>query len=179
MNARRAAAGRPLLRSFSAAELDEIVRTTPDIRQIRRLAAEMDNSSAGSLFERWVNRHVFGEQIGAPRTRLRVRSADNPHMEPLWQDRVSDVYYQPDGSVWDAKIYQSGSEIDAAQLDDYRKMEEASFVINADGQRQRVKSINYIFSDRAAAEANKATLHVQGGAEAWFIDDNGLLQHLQ
>lgn len=179
VNARRAAAGRPLLRSFSAAELDEIVRTTPDIRQIRRLAAEMDNSSAGSLFERWVHKYVFDKQIGAPRTRLRVRNADNPHLaEPLWQDRVSDVYYQPDGSVWDAKIYQSGSEIDVAQLDDYRKMEEAGFVINADGQRQRVSSINYIFSDRAAAEANKTTLHVQGGAEAWFIDDKGILRHL-
>ena len=178
VNARRAAAGRPLVRSYSAAELDEIVRTTADIRQIRKLAAQMDNSSAGSLFERWVNQHVFGQQIGAPRTRLRVRSADNPHMEHLWQDRVSDVYHHPDGSVWDAKIYQSGAEIDAAQLDDYRKMEEAGFVINADGQRRQVSSINYIFSDRAAAEANKATLHVQGGAEAWFIDDLGKLQHL-
>lgn len=178
LNARRAAAGRPLIRSYSAAELDEIVRTTPDIRQLRRLAAQMDNSAAGSLFERWVNRHVFGQQVGAPRTRLRVRSADNPHMEHLWQDRVSDVYYRPDGSVWDAKIYQSGAEIDVAQLDDYRKMEEAGFVINADGQRQTISSINYIFSDRAAAAANKSTLHVQGGAEAWFIDDQGILQHL-
>ncbi len=178
VNARRAAAGQPLMRSYSAAELDEIVRTTADIRQIRKLAAQMDNSSAGSLFERWVNKHVFGQQIGAPRTRLRVRMADNPHLEPLWQDRVSDVYLQADGSVWDAKIYQSGAEIDAAQLDDYRKMEEAGFVINGDGQRQTIGSINYIFSDRAAAEANKATLHVQGGAEAWFIDDGGVLQHL-
>ncbi len=178
VNARRAAAGQPLVRSYSAAELDEIVRTTADIRQIRKLAAQMDNSSAGSLFERWVNKHVFGQQIGAPRTRLRVRNADNPHLEPLWQDRVSDVYYQPDGSVWDAKIYQSGSEIDVAQLDDYRKMEEAGFVINGDGQRQTIGSINYVFSDRAAAEANKTTLHVQGGAEAWFIDDQGMLQHL-
>ena len=178
VNARRTAAGQPLIRSYSAAELDEIVRTTSDIRQIRKLAAQMDNSSAGSLFERWVNKHVFGQQSGAPRTRLRVRTADNPHLEPLWQDRVSDVYYQPDGSVWDAKIYQSGSEIDVAQLDDYRKMEEAGFVINGDGQRQKINSINYIFSDHAAAEANKATLHVQGGAEAWFIDDNGILQHL-
>ena len=143
-----------------------------------KLAAQMDNGSAGSLFERWVNKQVFGRQIGASRTRLRVRMADNPHLEPLWQDRVSDVYLQADGSVWDAKIYQSGSEIDVAQLDDYRKMEEAGFVINGDGQRQTIRSINYIFSDRAAAEANKATLHVQGGVEAWFVDDQGVLQHL-
>jgi hypothetical protein len=100
-------------------------------------------------------------------------------MERLMHDRISDVYYKPDGSVWDAKLYQSGAEIDLGQLDDYRKMEEAGHIITADGQRLPVKQINYVFSDRVAAEANVAGLHVQGGAEAWYIDNHGVLQHLQ
>jgi hypothetical protein len=179
INARRAARGAPLLRSYSAAELDEIVRNTADIREIRRLASQMDNSSAGSLFERWVHRYVFDREIGARRMRLFVRNGDNPHMERLMHDRISDVYYEPDGSVWDAKLYQSGAEIDLGQLDDYRKMEEAGHIITADGQRLPVKQINYVFSDRVAAEANVAGLHVQGGAEAWYIDNHGVLQHLQ
>jgi hypothetical protein len=178
VNTRRAAAGLPLVRSYSAAELDEIVRTTSDIREIRRLASQMDNSSAGSLFERWASRYVFDRDVGMRRTRLVVRAVDNPHLGPMWRDRISDVYYHPDGSVWDAKLYQSAGEIDVFQLDDYRKMEEAGFVITGDGQRLPVKSINYLFSDRAAAEANLSTIHVQGGAEAWFIDDSGVLQHL-
>jgi hypothetical protein len=177
-NTRRAAAGTPLIRSFTAVELDEIVRTTPDIRDIRRLSEQMDNSTAGSLFERWVHSHVFGRRPGTQRIRLRVRSAENPHMDQLWQDRVSDVYLESDGTVWDAKIYRTSGEIDAFQLDDYRKMEEAGFVIDGAGVRRNVSSINYIFSDRAAAEANRSLIHVQAGGEAWFVDDRGILKHL-
>jgi hypothetical protein len=53
-------------------------------------------------------------------------------------------------------------------------MEEADFVNTADGQRRQVGSINYLFRDSAAAKCNASLLHVQGGAEAWFIDDHGL-----
>lgn len=177
INRRRAARGLPALRSYTAAELDEIVRTTPDIRQIRQLAAQMDNSTAGSLFERWVNRYVFHQPVGSPRARLSVRRGDNMHLG-LQRDRSSDFFLEGDGSVWDSKIYQSAGEVDAFQLDDYRRMEEAGFVFTADGQRRSVASINYLFSDRAAAEANRAFLHVGGGAEAWYIDDHGVLRHL-
>jgi len=176
-NARRVAAGRPPIRSYSPAELDDIVRTTSDIREIRRLAAQMDNSTAGSLFERWVNHYVFHQPVGAPRSRLTVRRGDNLHLN-LQRDRSSDFFLNDDGSLWDAKIYQSGGEVDVFQLDDYRRLEEAGSVITADGQRRNVTSINYLFSDRAAAEANRSLLHVQGGAEAWFIDDHGVLRHL-
>jgi hypothetical protein len=178
-NARRAARGAPLIRSYTAAELDEIVRTTPDIREIRRLAAEMDNSSAGSLFERWVHRYVFDQQVGARRTRLLVRNGDNPHLERLFHDRVSDIYYGPDGGVWDAKLYRSAGDIDIEQLTDYRRMLEGGYVITPGGQRLAVNEINYVFSDRAAAEANLSTLHVEGDAQAWYIDDAGVLKLLQ
>jgi hypothetical protein len=176
-NARRAAAGLPSIRSYTAVELDDIVRTTSDIREIRRLASQMDNSTAGSLFERWVNHYVFHQPVGTSRARLSVRRSGNPHLE-LQRDRSSDFFIDNDGSLWDAKLYQSGGEIDVYQLDDYRKLEEADFVITTDGRQRNINSIRYIFSDRTAAETNVTLLRVQGGAEAWYIDDHGKLRYL-
>jgi hypothetical protein len=162
---------------LSETQLDEIVRKTPDIRELRKLAAKLDNATAGSLFERWVNRYVFRNRSGLRRTRLTVRVKDNPNLG-LGRDRSSDVYIEADGSVWDAKIYRSRKEIDVYQLDDYRKMEEAGFVLTPQGKRQRVQEINYVFSDQAAAEVNRSLVQVQGGAEVWFINDEGMLMHL-
>jgi len=166
------------IRSFTRrAQLDELVRTTSDIREIRRIASQMDNSTAGSLFERWVNHYVFHQPVGTSRARLSVSRANNPHVG-LELNRSSDFFLEADGSIWDAKIYRSGGEIDVYQLDDYRRMAKRRKVIASDGREIKVKSINYIFGDRAAAEANLSLLHVQGGAEVWFIDDLGVLQHL-
>jgi hypothetical protein len=177
INTRRAAAGVPLIRSYSTAELDEIVRTTPDIREIERLGSQMDSGSAGRLFECWANRHVFGQQVNARHIQQIVRNADNPHLERLENYRRLDVYYQPDGTLWETKLYQSGTKIDEYQLDEYRKMEEAGHVITANGERLQVNGIKYLFSNRAAAEENLSTLHVKGAA-ASYIDDHGILQDL-
>ncbi|MCB0176440.1 MAG: hypothetical protein KDJ97_38435, partial [Anaerolineae bacterium] len=78
VNARRAAAGRPLIHSFSAADLDAIVEKTPDIKKIRELAKEMDPGTRGSLFERWGNRYVFKQK-----NKVRVVKADNAHLEEI------------------------------------------------------------------------------------------------
>lgn len=177
LNARRRASGQGTLRSYTQQEIDEIVEETSDIQEIRELAGQMDNNSSGMLFERWVHRYVFGRQLQVPQTRLAVRQADNAHID-LFRDRSSDFFLEDDGSLWDAKIYQSGSEIDVWQLEDYYQMEVADFVVTGNNQRVSVESVNYIFSNRAAAETNRSLLHVQAGAEAWYIDDAGMLHHL-
>jgi hypothetical protein len=173
LNARRTAAGLRPIRTYSGAELDEITRTTPDIRRIRELAAQMDNSSAGSLFERWANHYVFHRSVGSPRPRLRVREADNPGLD-LYSDRTSDFFLDEDGSLWDTKIYRSGGDVDYFQVDDYLRLEEAGAAITSDGRRVRIRSINYIFSDRAAAQANR---HI--GVDIWYIDEHSMLQLLR
>jgi hypothetical protein len=173
VNARRTAAGLRPVRTFMAAELDEIVRTTPDIRRVRELAAEMDNSSAGSLFERWANHYVFHRPVGSPRPRLSVRQADNPRLE-LWSDRTSDFWLDEDGSLWDAKIYRSAAEVDYWQAYDYDVMLEAGWVTTTDGRRVQVRSVNYLFSDRAAAQNNRLV-----DADVWYIDDDGIPQVLR
>ncbi|MEZ4861778.1 MAG: hypothetical protein R3C14_10735 [Caldilineaceae bacterium] len=174
VNARRAAAGQPLIRSYSAAQLEEIVRTTADIRQIRKLAAQMDNGSAGNLFELWAEKYIFKQQS---RKQIVVTMENNPHLERLEHGRRVDGYFHPDGSFWEAKLYQSGGDVDIGQMDDYRKMMEAGFVFDSSGQRVTITQVNYIFSDRAAAAANSSELHDMG-IFALFIDDGGMLQHL-
>jgi hypothetical protein len=173
VNARRATAGLRPIRTFAAAELDEIVRTTPDIRRIRELAAQMDNSSSGSLFERWANHYVFHRPVGSPRPRVSVNWQDNPHLQLFGNRRTSDFYLGEDGSLWDTKIYQYGGDVGYWQVDDYLRMEEAGWVITTDGRRVEIRSINYLFSDRAAAEVNHAI-----GADIWYIDDIGNVQLL-
>jgi len=172
--------GRPAPRSYSDAELDKIARTTPDIRRIRQLASGMNSGNAGSLFERWASQFAFFEKQGA-RSRLFVKRGENVGLD-LERSRSSDFFVHEDGSIWDAKIYQRGEKVDVYQLDDYRKMEEAGFIITTDGEGRQVKrqvnSINYLFADADAAKVNKSLIQVQGGGQVYFIDDRGLLQLL-
>jgi len=148
VNNRRLAVGLKPMRTMTASELDEIVSKTPDIKQIRDIAAGLDNTSAGSLFERWSNRYVSHRPVGAERPRLFVAGKDNPSLE-MWRDRTSDFYLEADGSVWDTKMYRPGTEVDVVQLDDYRKMEELGYIITSDGTRREVTAIRCLFSERA------------------------------
>ena len=179
VNARRAAAGKPLLRSFSAAELDEIVDKTADIKKIRELARDMDPSTRGSLFERWSNRYVFKNK-----NKVRVRKADNAHLEDFEGGLLADLHREMDhydaatGEIWDTKIYDKYTVPDREQLHDYRIMEEAGQIKAADGRMLPINDVNYLFSDIEAARAHASLIRVEGGGSVWYIDDHGLLQLL-
>jgi hypothetical protein len=176
--ARRRAAGQPALSTFTADELNHIVQTTSDIREIRRLTETMNNASAGSLMERWVNHHIFKLPVGQKPPRLRVRVIDNPDLE-IYRDRVSDFFLQADNSIWDVKIYRSGDLVDFDQLHDYSEILEAGSVFLPDGTELSVKTVNYIFADINAAQANRTWIQVQSGADVWYLDDLGDLKLLQ
>ena len=179
VNARRAAAGSPLIRSFSAAELDAIVEKTPDIKKIRELAKEMDSSSRGSLFERWSNRYVFKRK-----NKVRVVKADNAHLEEIEGGlftefhREIDHYDEVTGEIWDTKVYGRDTVPDREQLHDYRIMEEAGEIQAADGRKLPINDVNYLFSDINAAQENASLIRVEGGGSVWYIDDTGDLRLL-
>jgi hypothetical protein len=166
------------VRSYSAAELDDIVAQTSDIRTIRQLAQGMVQGSSGSLFERWAKRYVFEAPGGIKASRIRIRQVDNTHIRLSKSERVSDAFITADGEWWDAKAYQSGNEIDDLQLEDNRRIVRAKRVYTQDGVEHRVTSHNYLFIDRDSAMANLSLVKVQGDGRVWYIDDNGHVQPL-
>lgn len=155
------------------------------IQELRKAAAsEPVPGKKGSLFERWANRHVFHGK----KKRIRISPENNPHLG-LHKARSSDNFYAEHGdrSIWDAKIYDEKTRIDAKQLEDYVQIA-GSRVITDAGEEIEVDSINYIFSSKEAAEANLAEImgwkssgiQPEGydAVRFWYIDDAGLLQHL-
>jgi hypothetical protein len=166
------------VRSYSAAELDDIVARTSDIRAIRQLAQGMVQGSSGSLFERWARRYVFEARGGIKASRIRIRQVDNTHIRLNKSERVSDAFLTADGEWWDAKAYQSGNEIDDVQLEDNRRIVKAKRVYTQDGVEHRVTSHNYLFIDRDSAMANLTLVKVQGDGRVWYIDDTGHVQPL-
>ena len=171
-----------ILRSYSDAELEELIKNTPDIRRVRQLASQMNSGTIGSFFERWANHYVFKKKIGVRSSRLRIKRADNPHIT-LLKDRSSDFFIAQHGEIWDAKMYRRTREIDVDQLDDYFQMEKAKSVFTRDEkdktEETKVKSINYLFADEASARANDSLLRVQAGAVAWYVDDGGNLRQVK
>jgi hypothetical protein len=167
-----------VVKSYTPAELDDIVAKTPDIVAIRAVARTMVPGSTGSIFERWVNHYVFHSPIGVKAPRLIVRQADNIHLRLIASARVSDGYLMADGSWWDAKAYSDGSEIDAEQASDIMAMVEAGYVYTPDGVKRPVVEANYIFIDIHAARANRSLVQTQYGGVVRYIDDFGNLQLL-
>lgn len=165
-----------MLRSYTPAELDQIVARTPDIKDIRKLGKDMVQGSAGALFEKWARRYVLNPQGIRPESRLRVRQEDNAHIHLLAQkERSSDSFLSDDGSVWDMKYLRSAGQIDDDQLADYVAMQKAKFVVTPDNQRHTVNSINYLFADDASARANAGAAFGAGNVSVWYIDDAGVL----
>ncbi len=175
-----------VLRSYTPAELDHLVATTPDIVRIRTLGEGMVQGSAGALFEKWSWRYVLSSQGGiSPVARLRVTQSDNGHIHLLAAGgRSSDAFLANPGpgarpgvtdiDVWDMKFYRTGGQIDDEQVADYLAMQKAGFVVNAaDGQRYRIRFVNYLFESSAAARANAHA--ADAGATVWYVDDAGTL----
>jgi len=133
----------------------------------------------GSRFERWAQEYVFGAK-----RRITVQPENNTHLIRkdddglgLLKRRTSDNYVDEDGSLWDAKAYGVRSAIDQEQLRDYSLMERAGYVYDSDDNLVQVKSVNYLFIDRFAAEANAWQL--RGMATPWYVDDDGNLHVLE
>jgi hypothetical protein len=138
----------------------------------------MNPKQKGPAFEAWAAENVFHGK-----KRIRVPIELNQHLERfdeeglgLFKGRSSDNYVDTDGSLWDAKAYAEDSEIDWYQLQDYALMERAGYVIDSNGIRVPIKSVNYLFMNRAAAEKNRITL--KGEATAWYVewDSSGMGQ---
>lgn len=139
----------------------------------QRIAAA-NPSVRGREFENWANNWVFGDKH-----RITIHPESNPHLDKIADEglgpshsRVSDNYVSEHGDLWDAKAYSEGSRISRDQLRDYDLMVKAGHVYDSDGNQIRVRSINYLFSNRAAAEAN-ASLLSEYGAIGWYVDDTG------
>lgn len=133
-------------------------------------------ADSGVAFEQWASANVFHNK-----QRIRVPIVLNQHLQQfdeeglgLLQDRVSDNYVDVDGSLWDAKAYDENSVIDREQLRDYQLMERAGYVIDAEGNRTPVTSVNYLFRSRAAAERNVD--YLRGEATVWYVDDSGAVR---
>jgi hypothetical protein len=163
------------VRSYTDFELEGIVKTTPDIVDIRGIASQMDSGTRGSLFERWANRYVFGKK-----NKLRVNVDENAHLQILDDFpegmeaavyREMDHYDEIAEAIWDAKMYSTSSRPDPGQHHDYLLMLEAG-EIKAAGRPQpvKVKSVNYLFSDIHGAKASAGDLIP---ATVWYLDDAG------
>lgn len=140
-------------------------------------------SSKGANFENWAAENVFRNKrrITVPiELNQHLARIDNEGMGLLKQ-RSSDNYIDTDGSLWDAKSYSESSTIDRDQLRDYTLMERAGYVIDANGERVPVKSINYLFDSRQAALNNLDFL--RGEATVWYVewqpDGSGIVSLLE
>jgi len=156
-----------------------------DIAALDGRLAQAEPAEKGAAFEQWSEQHIFGDK-----KRIRIAPEHNQHLENvdyeknaegkglgLLKGRVSDNYVDADGSLWDCKMYAETSDIDEDQLRDYSLMERAGYVYDTQGNRIEVTSVNYLFSNRAAADANAWRLH--GLADAWYVDKNGSVQLLK
>jgi len=129
-----------------------------------------NNAQRGTAFEVWAATHIF-----QTKRRISVPVVLNRHLAQvdesglgLLKDRTSDNYVDADGSLWDMKAYGDDSLIDPEQLQDYRLMEQAGYIFDADGARVTITSVNYLFSSRVAAEKNQP--YLRGMATTWYVE---------
>jgi hypothetical protein len=164
-------------KSYSSADLDKIVATTPDIRVIRQLGAAMVQGSTGSLFEKWCRARALTDKgIHPPVERLRVERVHNPGINfQGTESRVSDGYLTQDGEVWDMKFLRTRGDVDWEQYVFYKSMVRNGTVKTPDGVTRNVKGINYLFQDRGAAEANLHLTDTTLNVHVWYIDDASTL----
>lgn len=135
-------------------------------------ASKLSSTFSGAAFEDWAITNVFHDK-----QRIHIPVLLNEHLRRfddegigLLHDRISDNYVDTDGSLWDAKAYDEHSMIDRDQLRDYQLMERAGYVVDAKDARVPITSVNYLFSNRAAAEKNSVFL--RGEATLWYVDWN-------
>jgi len=150
-----------------------------DLHALEKRIADARPATKGVEFEQWAEKHVFGDK-----QRISIAPEHNQHLARvddedlgLLKRRVSDNYVSADGSLWDCKVYGEKSAIDEDQLRDYSLMEKAGYVFDTQGNRVEVNSVNYLFSDRKAAEANAWRL--RGYATAWYVDKTGAVKLLE
>jgi hypothetical protein len=168
-------------KSYSSADLDQIVATTPDIRIIRQLGANMVQGSRGSLLEKWSRKYALTPKgIGPAVPRLRALQKDNGHINFQGKaSRSSDGFLTSDGQVWDMKFYLSGGEVDWEQHEFYKAMVREGLIVTPDQQHHQIKSINYLFQARPAAEANLHLTDTTLNVHLWYIDDTSTLTLLR
>jgi len=129
------------------------------------------------------DRDIFGGE----KTRITVRAQDNPHLARHDDEaglglhksrRTCDHFIDKDGALWDSKAYGPNSVIDRDQLTDYNMMADAGYIVDTNGIRHNVTSINYLFSSRAGAERNYGLLS-EASVFVWYRDDAGGIRCLQ
>jgi hypothetical protein len=159
---------------------EELEERRAEFQAMQKRIADASPGEKGSEFEEWANKWVFGDK-----RRVTIRPELNKHLEDADIDglgiatrRTSDNYVGSDGAIWDAKAYSAGSKISEDQLREYSVMQEAGRVYDSQGNEIEVKSVNYLFSDKAAAEANASLLSYYS-AIAWYTDDSGEVKPLE
>jgi hypothetical protein len=165
----------PTLLSYSESQLDRIVAQHPPIGTVRTLGAGMVQGSAGSFFEKWCRRWVLEGPLGKKVVveRLTILQKDNGHINLNAERRSSDGFLSEQGEVWDMKFLQTSGQIDRDQLRVYKAMQREGLVVTPDEEHHNVKSINYLFQDKTAADANAFAADTVRDVRIWYINDDG------
>lgn len=146
------------------------------IRAMQGDAQDAPHNSAckGSDFEAWAHDNVFHGKG----KRVVIRPEDNNHLDELGDGvgitktrRISDVYLNKQGEIWELKAGYENNPIDRNQLYEYALMEQAGGIqVREDGKLKTmpVRSVNYLFDSKAGAAANEVFL--RGYATTWYVD---------
>lgn len=162
------------------AELEKYVSTSQ--RASVSTSAKIPSARKGKIFEDWAKENVFKGKRRRIRVPLELNDKHLCDIDPdefgLSSSRISDNYVDEDGGLWDAKAYSESSRVNEDQLRDYQLMKEAGFVIDSNGNKIEVNSINYLFSNQSAAESN-SYLASYYGVNVWYVDDVGRVRLLE
>jgi len=143
----------------------------PDINEFNRIAAAAGkvekagaaNALKGPMFENFARLYVTDFRV-ADLGRVVYTDAMIPSLEAV--RRSSDAWVSKFGELWDFK-HVAGA-VDPAQVRDYQR------ILKYEARRgaPKVTSINYLFPDRAAAEANRGLLSTKG-FNVWYLGPSG------
>lgn len=148
----------------------------PDIAEFNRIAAaasaserEVASALKGPMFENYARLYISDFRFAGFTRRSYTRSVI-PGLEA--SQRASDGFISRSGELWDFK--HTAGRVDAAQARDYERI----LAYEASRTPPGVTSINYLFPDRAAAEANRHLLDYDGFA-VWYLGPSGRRQRLR
>ena len=144
-------------------------KTGKDIKELNRIAealvvAEKGRGAAmkGPIFEQWIALHIPELSSKAfERTTFDLKKLFSKKVPPF--TRNVDKWVPDAGEIWEMK--HQFSKVPADQIADY-----AALVGKAAPDGKIVKSINYLFPDKAAAEINRHVYETHKMA-VWYVDE--------
>lgn len=149
------------------------------LSKYKEMSQYHNSLNKGHDFEKWASTFIFGQS-----NRLVVDGGYNTHLDEIDDPdgigitknrRISDIYINDEGEIWELKSGYKGGGINRDQLYEYSLMEEAGYIYvkgeDDKGIRKNVTSINYLFDSLEGAQSNAT--HLSGLANIWYVDDHG------